>query len=115
MFEIVGIAGVAISVLAYLPQVVHLTREHCSAGISSRAWLMWLVSSLLIGSVALHRRDPVFSLLQLSSLASAAVILFFGHRYRGLVCEAHLRALPERWLGDDIGRAARRPPSTRSS
>ena len=38
MFEILGAAGIAISMLAYLPQVVHLAKEHCSAGVSSRAW-----------------------------------------------------------------------------
>jgi lipid-A-disaccharide synthase-like uncharacterized protein len=102
VFELLGAAGIAISMLAYLPQVVHLAREHCSAGISRRAWVMWLVSSLLIGSLALHRHDPVFVLLQISTLVSAAAILFLAHRYRGLVCEAHMHAIPERWIGTDI-------------
>jgi hypothetical protein len=44
MFEIIGIVGIAISMAAYVPQVVHLAREHCSAGVSSRAWTMWLSS-----------------------------------------------------------------------
>jgi lipid-A-disaccharide synthase-like uncharacterized protein len=102
VFELLGAAGIAISMLAYLPQVVHLVREHCSAGISRRAWVMWLVSSLLIGSLALHRHDPVFVLLQISSLISAAAILFLAHRYRGLICEAHLHSIPERWIGTEI-------------
>jgi uncharacterized protein with PQ loop repeat len=101
VFEVIGVAGIAISMLAYLPQVVHLAREHCSAGVSSRAWAMWLVSSVLIGALAVHRHDAVFILLQVSSLASAAAILLLGHRYRGLVCEAHLRSIPERWLGTE--------------
>jgi lipid-A-disaccharide synthase-like uncharacterized protein len=102
VFEIVGAAGIAISMLAYLPQVVHLAKEHCSAGVSSRAWVMWLISSLLIGSLALHRHDPVFILLQISTLTAAAVILFLAHRYRGLVCEAHLHSIAERWIGTDV-------------
>jgi lipid-A-disaccharide synthase-like uncharacterized protein len=102
VFEIIGAAGIAISMLAYLPQVVHLAKEHCSAGVSSRAWVMWLISSVLIGSLALHRHDPVFILLQISSLASAAIILFLAHRYRGLVCEAHLHSLAEHWIGTDV-------------
>ena len=84
--------GVAISVLAYLPQVVHLAREHCSAGVSGRAWAMWLTSSLLIGALALHRHDAVFILLQVSTLASATVIVVLVHRYRGMVCAAHALA-----------------------
>jgi lipid-A-disaccharide synthase-like uncharacterized protein len=89
VFEFLGVAGIAISMLAYLPQVVHLAREHCSAGISRRAWAMWLVSSLLVGTLAVHRGDLVFILLQISSLTSAAVILTLAYRYRGMVCEVH--------------------------
>jgi lipid-A-disaccharide synthase-like uncharacterized protein len=89
VFEILGVAGIGISVLAYVPQVVHLGREHCSAGISSRAWAMWVVSGLLIGALALHRRDPVFILLQISTLTSAAIILGLAHKYRGMVCAFH--------------------------
>ena len=101
MFEALGAAGIAISMLAYLPQMVHLAKEHCSAGVSSRAWMMWLVSSLLIGALAVHRHDAVFILLQISSLTSAAAILFLGHRYRGLVCEAHLHSIPDRGIGTE--------------
>lgn len=89
VFELLGIAGISIGVLAYLPQVVHLWREHCSAGVSARAWAMWLTSSLLIGALALHRHDPVFIALQASSLTSTVVIVFLTHRYRGMACEAH--------------------------
>jgi lipid-A-disaccharide synthase-like uncharacterized protein len=89
VFELLGIAGISIGVLAYVPQVVHLTREHCSAGVSGQAWAMWLTSSLLIGALALHRHDPVFIALQASSLSSAAVIVFLTYRYRGMVCETH--------------------------
>ena len=107
MFEVLGIGGIAISMLAYLPQVVHLAKEHCSAGVSRRAWAMWLVSSLLIGALALHRHDLVFILLQISSLTAAAIILFLAQRYRGMVCEAHaLRFQPL----DHIGWPARSEP-----
>jgi lipid-A-disaccharide synthase-like uncharacterized protein len=99
LFGILGGVGIGISMLAYLPQVVHIAKEHCSAGVSSRAWMMWLLSSLLIGALALHRHDIVFILLQVSSLTSAAVILVLAHRYRGLVCEAHLHSIAKRWIG----------------
>jgi lipid-A-disaccharide synthase-like uncharacterized protein len=91
MVELLGIAGIAISMLAYVPQVVHLGRERCSAGVSRRAWAMWLLSSVLIGTLALYRRDPVFILLQLSTLTSAAIILYLATKYRGMVCAFHAR------------------------
>jgi lipid-A-disaccharide synthase-like uncharacterized protein len=97
VYEILGIAGITISMLAYVPQVVHLGKEHCSAGISRRAWAMWLVGSLLVGTLAVHRGDIVFIALQLSTLTSAAIILYLAQKYRGMVCEAH-QANPAREL-----------------
>jgi lipid-A-disaccharide synthase-like uncharacterized protein len=99
LFGILGAVRIGISMLAYVPQVVHIAKEHCSAGVSNRAWMMWLLSSVLIGALAFHRRDIVFILLQVSSLTSAAVILVLAHRYRGLVCEAHRQSIAKRWIG----------------
>ncbi len=95
VFELIGVAGVVISVLAYLPQVAHLARQRCSAGVSGRAWAMWLASSLMMGIVAFHHHDPVFILLQVSTLVSAAVIVFLVHRYRGMICATHALAARE--------------------
>lgn len=94
MFEVAGVIGIALSVAAYVPQVIHLAREHCSAGVSSRAWAMWLVGGGLVGALAIHRQDMVFILLQLSSLTSAGVILFLARRYRGMACESHAPLVP---------------------
>lgn len=95
MFGVIGIAGVAISVVAYVPQVVHLARERCSAGVSNRAWGMWLFSSVLVGAVAVRRRDPVFILLQVCSFISATLILLLARRYRDMRCESHVLPIPE--------------------
>lgn len=85
-FEILGMVGIGLSVVAYLPQVSHLVREHCSAGISTRSWQMWLVSSVAVGSLAVYRGDYVFITLAATSLFSAVVILFLTRRYRGMDC-----------------------------
>jgi hypothetical protein len=113
-FELLGVAGISIGVLAYAPQVVHLWREHCSAGVSARAWAMWLTSSLLIGSLAVHRQDPVFIALEASSLASAAMIVLLTHRYRGMTCEAHAHMRVDGGAGHGAAdRDARIPAATR--
>jgi hypothetical protein len=57
---------------------------------------MWLTSSLLVGALAVHREDMVFIILQLSTVASATVILFLAHKYRGMACEAHAHAARHR-------------------
>jgi lipid-A-disaccharide synthase-like uncharacterized protein len=105
LFELFGILGIAISALAYVPQVVHLARERCSAGISRRAWAMWLASGLLVGALAIHRRDPVFILLQISNLTSTSLILLLSWRYRGMVCETH--APPQPAARPELGRCLR--------
>ena len=110
VFELLGLAGISIGVLAYVPQVIHLARKHCSAGVSARAWAMWLTSSSLIGALALHRQDPVFIALQASSLASAAVIVFLTKRYRGMTCDAHVHLGPNDGAGR--GRADHRDGAT---
>ena len=99
MFEALGVIGITLSIAAYVPQVVHLAREHCSAGISSRSWAMWLTSGFLVGAVAVDRGDMVFILLQVSSLSAAGVILFLAHRYRGEACEGHAHLVPDRTSG----------------
>jgi lipid-A-disaccharide synthase-like uncharacterized protein len=91
VFEIFGIAGIAISVAAYAPQILHLWRERCSAGVSSRAWAMWLAGGVLVGVLAVHRRDPVFMMLQASNVTAVGLILFLAWRYRDMVCETHGR------------------------
>jgi lipid-A-disaccharide synthase-like uncharacterized protein len=63
-----------------VPQVIHLAKEHYSAGISRRAWAMWLVGSLLVGALAVHRGDLVFIALQLSTLNAAAILLFLAQK-----------------------------------
>ncbi|MGH2753888.1 MAG: PQ-loop domain-containing transporter [Actinomycetota bacterium] len=89
MYEIIGIAGITISMVAYAPQVVHLARERCSAGVSSRAWTMWLVGALCVGVLAVRRGDPVFILLQASSFTCAAAILYLARKYKGMSCPSH--------------------------
>ena len=89
MIDLLGVVGITISIVAYIPQVVHLAREHCSAGVSPKAWTLWLISALLVSIVAFERRDVVFIMLQLSTLTSATVILILAHRYQGMACESH--------------------------
>lgn len=86
VFETVGMVGIGLSVVAYLPQVSHLIRERCSAGISARAWTLWLISSFLVGALAVYRQDYVFISLATSSLLSSTAVLVLARRYRDRTC-----------------------------
>ena len=89
LFQYLGFAGVAISCLAYLPQILHLAKEHCSAGVSVRAWIMWLAAALMIGSHAASKADTVFIALQIVNAGAAGMIVVLARRYCGMRCAAH--------------------------
>ncbi len=87
--KLVGFLGTALVISAYLPQIQHLIKEHCTGGISLRAYYMWLTAALLLLVRALAIQDPVFILLQGYQLGACGLIVFFCRKYKGAVCEAH--------------------------
>jgi hypothetical protein len=74
---------------AYLPQIRHLIREHCSAGISRSAFSLWLLASVLMTIDAFLLPAAVFIVLGGIQIGAITVILFFSARYRGLACPTH--------------------------
>ncbi|HTJ75493.1 MAG TPA: PQ-loop domain-containing transporter [Acidimicrobiales bacterium] len=87
--ELVGLSGAALSGYAYLPQIAHLVRERCSAGLSERAFTLWLIASGLMTVHAITIRASVFILLGTLQLACTGIIAYYGRRYRGLACPFH--------------------------
>ena len=85
----IGYAGTTVVILAYLPQIIHLIRERCSAGISHKAYLMWAGASALLLLYAVAIRDGVFIALQGYQLTAATLICFFCKKYEGHLCEEH--------------------------
>jgi hypothetical protein len=55
--EIAGFAGAGLAGAAYVPQISHLVRARCSAGISQVAFAVWLLSSVLITARAARYQD----------------------------------------------------------
>lgn len=88
-FEMLGFAGALIVAIGYLPQIVHLAREHCSAGVSINAWFCWLLSSLLIFLHAFDMADPVFITLQTVNIVAILSIIILAKRYQKSFCESH--------------------------
>ncbi len=89
--QVCGFAGTLIVFVAYLPQIVHLVKEHCSAGVSLWAFALWLVASILLFAHAALIPDTVFMVMQGVNTLASAVILFFGWLYRGQTCAVHRR------------------------
>ena len=87
--EWLGFAGTSLVVLAYFPQVIHLIKEKCTAGISLGAYLTWTLASVILLSYAISQRDPVFIALQSYQLFATAFILFFSYKHKGCSCALH--------------------------
>lgn len=94
--QLLGFAGTVLVVLAYIPQVWHLIKEHCSAGVSIRAWSLWLLASFLLLSHAISILDGVFLTLQASSIVLMVLVISLAYRYRGNFCRSHRPAIDDK-------------------
>lgn len=92
-FRIAGFVGTLVVAAAYVPQIVHLAREHCSAGVSLPAWLLWLLGSVLIFAHALVVMDAVFIALQAVNILAMLLIIVLSKRYINMVCATHREAM----------------------
>jgi uncharacterized protein with PQ loop repeat len=89
--QLLGLAGTGIVAAAYIPQIRHLIKEHCSAGISIRAYSLWFVGALFFLAYAAMIGDLVFILAQVVSVAAICVIVIFARRYENQFCLLHSR------------------------
>jgi uncharacterized protein with PQ loop repeat len=90
---LIGYIGTALVIGAYAPQISHLWTEHCSAGISERAYAIWVLSSALFLGHSIVIGDTVFMVTQLVNLVALAIILVLARRFRNQICAAHARQL----------------------
>ncbi len=84
-----GFAGMSLVVVAYVPQIVHLVRARCTAGVSTWAYSLWTVSAALLLAYAVTAQDPVFISLQAYQLVALTLMYLFARRHQGQPCEVH--------------------------
>jgi uncharacterized protein with PQ loop repeat len=89
LYEIIGYAGTLLAVVAYLPQIIHLMKEHCSAGISLPTYWLWVASSLCVLIYSISIQSVVIMVMQIANLLAILTILIFAKKYQGLVCPTH--------------------------
>lgn len=87
--EVVGLSGAVLAGAAYLPQISHLVHERCSAGVSERAFAMWLVASLLMTVHAVTIAAVVFVVLGIQQVVATGLVTLYCRRYRGQACPSH--------------------------
>jgi hypothetical protein len=84
-----GTVGVGLSGAAYAPQIVHLIRARCSAGVSRPAYILWLVASILLAIRAIDIQAWVFIALSSIQLVATTLILMYTARYQDAYCPSH--------------------------
>jgi hypothetical protein len=92
--EIAGFAGAGLAGAAYVPQITHLVKARCSAGISRLAFQVWLLASLLTTAHAIAIDAGVFIALGGIQIVATAVTTFCATRYKDTLCPIHLPGQP---------------------
>ena len=73
--QVLGVVATGLVIGGYLPQIVHLIRERCTAGLSILAFSVWCVAALLFLIHAAMIGDAVFMSLQAVNLVAGGVIV----------------------------------------
>jgi PQ loop repeat len=92
--EIGGFAGAGLAGAAYVPQISHLVRARCSAGISRLAFAAWLLASVLTTVRAVAIGAGVFIVLGGVQIVATALIMACATRYKDTPCPVHLPGQP---------------------
>ena len=87
--QILGFVATGLVIVGYIPQIVHLIKERCTAGISISAFSLWCTASLLFLIHAAMIGDTVFVGAQTVNLVAGGLIVGFCKRYEGAVCPFH--------------------------
>jgi hypothetical protein len=92
--EIAGFVGAGLAGAAYVPQISHLIRARCSAGISRLAFEVWLLASVLVTARAIAIHAGVFIVLGGIQIVATTVIVVYAARYKDTLCPIHLPRQP---------------------
>jgi hypothetical protein len=111
--EIAGFAGAGLAGAAYVPQISHLIRARCSAGISRLAFEAWLLASVLTTARAIAIHAGVFIALGGIQIVATALIMLCAARYKDTRCPVHLPRQPTSKTATETGSPGNEPGSWR--
>lgn len=92
--EVAGFAGAGLAGAAYVPQISHLVKARCSAGISRLAFEAWLLASVLITARAVAIGAAAFVVLGGIQIVATTLIMLYAARYKDAPCPSHASARP---------------------
>jgi hypothetical protein len=111
--QIGGFAGAGLAGAAYVPQLSHMIRARCSAGISRLAFEVWLLASLLTTTRAIAIGADAFIMLGGIQIVATALIMVYAARYQGTPCPVHLPGQPAAKTAAGAGSSGNEPGSRR--
>ena len=88
--EMLGWAGTALVIVAYVPQIRHLYVEKCAWGISISTWFIWLVAGALLLSYCIVRNDTLFTFVQVINITAIMATIILARR-GNRICPYHLK------------------------
>jgi hypothetical protein len=113
--EIAGFAGAGLAGAAYVPQISHLIRARCSAGISRLAFEVWLLASVLTTARAIAIHAGVFIALGGIQIAATALVMLCAIRYKDTPCPVHLPRQPAGKTATETGISGNEPGPRRAT
>ena len=81
IIELLALVAGVIGILAYVPQIIHMIKEHSSKGISLGAWILWFVTGVIVLVYALDIKDIIFISIQALNLIAIFVVLVLTLKY----------------------------------
>jgi len=90
--EMLGWAGTALVIVAYIPQIRHLYVEKCAWGISISTWVIWLAAGALLLGYCIFRNDTLFAFVQVINITAIAATIMLALR-SDQICPSHLGTL----------------------
>ena len=86
--EMLGWAGTALVIVAYVPQIRHLYVEKCAWGISILTWVIWLVAGALLLSYCIFRNETLFAIVQVINITAIVATIVLARR-SDRICPYH--------------------------
>jgi len=111
--QIAGFAGAGLAGAAYVPQISHLIRARCSAGISRLAFEVWLLASVLTTARAIAIHVGVFIMLGGIQIVATVLILLYAARYKDTPCPVLPPRQPAAKTATGTGASGNEPGSWR--
>jgi uncharacterized protein with PQ loop repeat len=88
--EMLGWAGTALVIVAYIPQLHHLYVEKCAWGISISTWVIWLVAGALLLTYCIYQNDMLFTFVQAINITAITATIILARR-GNRICPHHLK------------------------